>query len=281
MSALLEVAGLAKHFPVRRGAFGLVSGHVRAVDGVDFQLEAGETLAIVGESGCGKSTVGRLVLRLIEPSAGQVRFEGEDLLALVRQRDARAPPAHAGDLPGPLRLAQSAHDGGRHAGRAADAAWPCQERSGAQDPRRRAPGTGGTARRARPPLSARVLRRPAPAAGDRPRARRRAQADRGRRARLGARRVDPGAGHQPDALPAAAFRARLHLHQPRSRGCETHRRSHRRNVPRQDRGDGDDRRALPQSAPSLHARPAGRRAAARSHGRCASARCSRATSRAP
>jgi len=82
MSALLEVAGLAKHFPVRRGAFGLVSGHVRAVDGVDFQLDAGETLAIVGESGCGKSTVGRLVLRLIEPSAGQVRFEGEDLLAL-------------------------------------------------------------------------------------------------------------------------------------------------------------------------------------------------------
>ncbi len=82
MSALLEVAGLAKHFPVKRGAFGFVSGHVQAVDGVDFQLNAGETLAIVGESGCGKSTVGRLVLRLLEPTAGSVRFEGEDLLAL-------------------------------------------------------------------------------------------------------------------------------------------------------------------------------------------------------
>ena len=82
MTALLEVEGLAKHFPVRRGAFGLVSGHVRAVDGVDFSLNASETLAIVGESGCGKSTVGRLVLRLIEPSTGKVRFDGEDLLTL-------------------------------------------------------------------------------------------------------------------------------------------------------------------------------------------------------
>ncbi|MFO1079943.1 MAG: dipeptide ABC transporter ATP-binding protein [Reyranellaceae bacterium] len=82
MTALLEVSGLAKHFPVRRGAFGLVSGHVRAVDGVDFTVAPGETLAIVGESGCGKSTVGRLALRLLEPTAGQVRFEGNDLLAL-------------------------------------------------------------------------------------------------------------------------------------------------------------------------------------------------------
>ena len=83
MSApLLEVQGLAKHFPVKQGVFGRLSGHVRAVDGVDFHLDAGETLAIVGESGCGKSTVGRLVLRLLEPTGGSVRFEGQDLLAL-------------------------------------------------------------------------------------------------------------------------------------------------------------------------------------------------------
>jgi oligopeptide/dipeptide ABC transporter ATP-binding protein len=82
MSRLLEVQGLVKHFPVAGGAFGRTSTHVRAVDGVDFEVSEGETLAIVGESGCGKSTVGRLVLRLIEPTAGMVRFEGEDLLAL-------------------------------------------------------------------------------------------------------------------------------------------------------------------------------------------------------
>jgi oligopeptide/dipeptide ABC transporter ATP-binding protein len=80
--ALLEVEGLVKHFPVRSGVFGRTSAHVHAVDGVDFHVKQGETLAIVGESGCGKSTVGRLVLRLIEPTAGAVRFEGEDLLAL-------------------------------------------------------------------------------------------------------------------------------------------------------------------------------------------------------
>jgi oligopeptide/dipeptide ABC transporter ATP-binding protein len=69
MTALLEVEGLAKHYPTRKGV-------VRAVDGVSFALARGETLALVGESGCGKSTTARLVLRLIEPSAGTVRFDG-------------------------------------------------------------------------------------------------------------------------------------------------------------------------------------------------------------
>src|SRR6478609_6932156 len=82
MTALLEVEGLVKHFVAARSVFGRPTAHVKAVDGVSFAVEAGKTLALVGESGCGKSTVSRLVLRLIEPDAGQIRFEGRDLLAL-------------------------------------------------------------------------------------------------------------------------------------------------------------------------------------------------------
>ena len=82
MTALLEVEGLVKHFVAERSVFGRPTAHVKAVDGVSFTVEAGKTLALVGESGCGKSTVSRLVLRLIEPDAGTVRFEGCDLGSL-------------------------------------------------------------------------------------------------------------------------------------------------------------------------------------------------------
>src|SRR5580704_7168022 len=82
MTALLEVENLKKHFVASRSMFGRPTAFVKAVDGVSFSVDAGKTLALVGESGCGKSTVSRLVLRLIEPDAGSIRFEGRDLRAL-------------------------------------------------------------------------------------------------------------------------------------------------------------------------------------------------------
>lgn len=83
---VLKVEGLKKHFPVRRGFFQRVVGWIKAVDGVDFEIRQGETLGLVGESGCGKSTVGRLVLRLLDPDAGKVLYKGDDISALP-QRD--------------------------------------------------------------------------------------------------------------------------------------------------------------------------------------------------
>jgi peptide/nickel transport system ATP-binding protein len=76
---LLQVAGLSVHFPVRRGFFKRTVGQVRAVDGVTLTLQAGRTLALVGESGCGKTTVGKALLRLIEPTAGLIRLGGETI----------------------------------------------------------------------------------------------------------------------------------------------------------------------------------------------------------
>lgn len=81
-SPLLSVRDLTRHFPIKRGVFGRVDGAVRAVDGVTFDVAPGETLALVGESGCGKSTTGRAILRLIEPTSGSVHFDGQDVLAL-------------------------------------------------------------------------------------------------------------------------------------------------------------------------------------------------------
>lgn len=82
MNALLELAGLAKEYPVRRGLLRRLQGTVRAVDHVDLELRRGECLAVVGESGSGKTTLGRCAIRLIEPTAGRIVFDGEDLLAL-------------------------------------------------------------------------------------------------------------------------------------------------------------------------------------------------------
>ncbi len=79
---LLEVSGLTKHFPVRRGTLGWSVGLVRAVDSISFSIDPGATLGLVGESGCGKTTTSKLVLGLERPTAGAIRFQGEDVLAV-------------------------------------------------------------------------------------------------------------------------------------------------------------------------------------------------------
>jgi peptide/nickel transport system ATP-binding protein len=126
VTPVLDVRGLKKHFPVRKGLLRSVAGHVYAVDGVSFSIASGETLGLVGESGCGKSTVARAVIRLVEPTAGEVRILGRDILPLTRRemrpyrRQAQIifqdpfsslnPRMSAGDIVGePLRVHELAH----------------------------------------------------------------------------------------------------------------------------------------------------------------------------
>lgn len=104
MGALLETVHLKKYFKTS-------SGLLHAVDDVSISIDEGKTLGVVGESGCGKSTLGRVILRLLEATDGQVIFDGENILGLLAQRHAQDAQCHADNLPGPVFLAQSAHDG--------------------------------------------------------------------------------------------------------------------------------------------------------------------------
>jgi oligopeptide/dipeptide ABC transporter ATP-binding protein len=84
MAPLIEVTDLKKHFPIRKGILGRAAGNVLAVDGVSFSINEGETVGLVGESGCGKTTVGRTVLRLIEPTSGQIKIRGQEISGLSK-----------------------------------------------------------------------------------------------------------------------------------------------------------------------------------------------------
>ncbi len=83
---LLTVEDLVMYFPIRRGIFQNVVGHVHAVDGISFEIKRGETLGLVGESGCGKSTTGRAILQLYKPTSGKVIFQGQNLVNLGGQK---------------------------------------------------------------------------------------------------------------------------------------------------------------------------------------------------
>jgi oligopeptide transport system ATP-binding protein len=86
MTALLRATGVKKHFPIRKGFFLREVGQVKAVDGVDLDVQPGETIGLVGESGCGKSTLGRTLIRLYEPTGGTIAYKGEDFLAMHGER---------------------------------------------------------------------------------------------------------------------------------------------------------------------------------------------------
>jgi len=100
---LLEVKNLKVHFPVNHGLFSRDNGTVKAVDDVSFDLQPAETLGLVGESGCGKSTVGRTILRLIEPSSGAICFQGNDITQLPAKQLRAKPVCVRGGVAAPRR----------------------------------------------------------------------------------------------------------------------------------------------------------------------------------
>ncbi len=194
---MLEVRNLTTRFPVKGGFFRRTIANVHAVEDVCFDIRVGETLSLVGESGCGKSTCGRSILRLVEPLDGEIVLDGKNVIDHGPGRAAPGAARHADGLSGPVRLAEPADAAFRPGGRAAEELRPRPRRRAAR-PRRPALRPGGPAARVHAPLSARAVGRPAAAGGHRPRARPQPQAHHRRRGGQRAGRQRAGAGAQPD-----------------------------------------------------------------------------------
>ncbi len=204
---LLAVKDLQVHFPIRRGLLQRAVGAVRAVDGMSLQLMPGRTLALVGESGCGKTTAGKAMLQLLRPTAGSVRLDGVELttrssgeLRPLRAKMQMVFQDPFASLNPRLRIGDIIAEGMRALGSGGER----RQRSRHCAAGRAAAGTGRPARRHGGPLSARVFRRTAPAHRHRPRPGRQSATADLRRADLGAGCVGAGADPQPLVRPAAA-----------------------------------------------------------------------------
>ena len=186
--ALVEAKDIFKYFPIYAGLTSRHVADVRAVDGVSFTIQEGETLGLVGESGSGKTTVGRLLLRLLPVNQRRDRFRRAEHSDDEPRRYPPSAPLGPDHLPGSLRFAESAHVDRRDR-RGADPHSRAREGKGSRRPRPRAAGPRRPAAVSREPVSARVLRRPAPTRRDRARTCGPATLHRLRRARLGLGRL--------------------------------------------------------------------------------------------
>ena len=235
---------------------------MRAVDGVSFAVHRGETLGLVGEFGCGKSTVSRVVLKLIEPTAGNILLAGVDVTALgpgamwPHRRRIQIVFQDPYSSLNPRLTAE--HHRGRAAGE-----FRHRGRQGKGRARRATVQARRPASREHAQISARVLRRPAPAHRHRQGARGQSRGHRGGRAGLGARRLGAGAGAQPDDRPAGGIQAELPVHQPRPGRDAARQPPDRRHVSRPHRRADGQAHAVLLPAASIYRGAAVGRAAAR------------------